>query len=136
MTRSFSLPRRTLDYLANGAPEGTRNEELLQAAIQYRDAGGSHGEAERDLIPRAEADGLCTAEARATIASAYRRPARSGISGRSSYSPVQPYGPKKCIQPQARTTPRTWPTARLCLDDSNRSCPRACHVRLPFQVLR
>ena len=78
MTRSMPLPRRTLDYLAQGAPEGQRNEELLHAGCQCRDAGFSQGEAEQVLIPRAEADGLSTAEARATIASAYRRPARSG----------------------------------------------------------
>ena len=33
------LPRKTLDYLAAGASEGSRNGELFDAACQFRDAG-------------------------------------------------------------------------------------------------
>lgn len=33
------LPKRTMDYLKQGAPEGERNEELMAAACQCRDAG-------------------------------------------------------------------------------------------------
>jgi hypothetical protein len=44
------LPRRTLDYLERGAPEGMRNAELFEAACQFRDAGFSSGEAEERLL--------------------------------------------------------------------------------------
>ena len=39
MSADRPLPPRTLQYIASGAPEGQRNEELLAAACQCRDAG-------------------------------------------------------------------------------------------------
>lgn len=79
------LPPRTEQYLATGAADGQRNAELFAAACQMRDAGRSQSEAERDLIARYVADGAGEnpvgreREARATITSAYKRPAREPI---------------------------------------------------------
>ena len=70
------LPRRTLDYLERGAPQGSRNAELFDAACQFRDAGLPTGEAESQLIARALTDGLSESEALHTIRSAYRREPR------------------------------------------------------------
>ena len=79
------LPRRTLDYLERGAPEGSRNSELFDAACQFRDAMVADAEAEGALIARALADGLGESEARHAIRSAYsgalRQPAGSGGTG-------------------------------------------------------
>jgi hypothetical protein len=74
-----SLPKRTEDYLATGATEGSRNTELFQAACQLRDAGHSQSEAEAQLVPRYVADGCSEKEAVATIRSAYSRPPRDPI---------------------------------------------------------
>jgi hypothetical protein len=73
------LPRRTEEYIAAGATEGSRNTELFQAACQLRDAGYSQSDAERQLVPRYVADGCSEREALATIRSAYSRPARDPI---------------------------------------------------------
>ena len=67
----LSLPRRTLDYLQRGAPEGMRNAELFDATCQFRDAGHPLEDAEEQLLARALADGLTEAEARHAIRSAY-----------------------------------------------------------------
>jgi Domain of unknown function (DUF927) len=73
------LPRRTEDYLAAGATEGSRNTELFQAACQLRDAGHSQADAEAQLAPRYVADGCSEREAVATIKSAYSRPPRDPV---------------------------------------------------------
>jgi len=73
------LPRRTEDYLAAGATEGSRNTELFQAACQLRDAGHSQSEAEAQLVPRYIADGCSEREALATIRSVYSRPPRDPL---------------------------------------------------------
>ena len=82
------LPRRTLDYLERGAPQGSRNAELFDASCQFRDAGLSADEAERQLITRALTDGLSESEALHTIRSAYRREPRE-VAGEGS-SPSLP----------------------------------------------
>ncbi|MDZ4767849.1 MAG: DUF927 domain-containing protein, partial [Chloroflexota bacterium] len=74
------LPERTEDYLMSGAPEGSRNAELFNAACQLRDAGYSQFEAEGQLVPRYVADGCSEREALATINSAYSRSPREPIS--------------------------------------------------------
>ncbi len=74
-----ALPRRTLDYLERGAPEGSRNAELFDAACQFRDAGFIRDEAEGQLMARAMADGLGESEARHAIASAFSQAAREAI---------------------------------------------------------
>ncbi len=73
------LPKRTEDYLAVGATEGSRNTELFQAACQLRDAGYSQSATEAQLIPRYVADGCSEREAQATIRSAYSRPPRDPL---------------------------------------------------------
>lgn len=88
-----SLPRRTLEYLERGAPEGTRNAELFDAACQFRDAGISPDESEARLIERAVADGLGEAESRAAIRSAFahapRQPVLPGHPGSGATYPRQ-----------------------------------------------
>ncbi len=76
-----SLPARTRDYLAHGAPEGTRNVQLFDAACQFRDAGHSLEETEARLLGRALADGLTETEARQTIHSAFSKSAREPLFG-------------------------------------------------------
>lgn len=73
------LPQRTLDYLEHGAPEGTRNAELFDAACQLRDAGQPKADAESRLLARAVADGLSEFEARQTIQSAFKGDAREPL---------------------------------------------------------
>ncbi|MCX8496715.1 MAG: AAA family ATPase [Akkermansiaceae bacterium] len=78
-TFALPLPNRTLDYLANGAPEGSRNAELFDATCQLRDAGQSITDAESCLLARAVADGLSDTEARNTIHSAFNGAAREPL---------------------------------------------------------
>ncbi len=80
------LPQVTLDYLARGASNGSRNRALFDAACQFRDAGYSQAEAEVELIARHIADGVGNEnpagrerEARATITSAYHQSPRDPI---------------------------------------------------------
>jgi len=80
------LPPRTEQYLASGAPNGSRNAELFAAACQLRDAGYSQSDAKRELVTRHVADGDGSEnptsrekEARATIASAYKQSPREHI---------------------------------------------------------
>ncbi len=86
----MALPRRTLDYLQRGAPEGMRNAELFDATCQFRDAGHSFEDTESQLLARALGDGLTEAEARQTIRSAFNRTARE---------PSNPNAPKKSRPP-------------------------------------
>jgi hypothetical protein len=81
------LPKRTQDYLATGASEGSRNAELFQAACQLRDAGGSQAEAEAQLVPRHVADGCSEREALATVRSVFSRPPREPIP--TAHDPVE-----------------------------------------------
>lgn len=95
MTRD--LPPRTRNYIAGGAPEGERNEELLAAACQCRDAGLSRNQTEALLMPRAVRDGLAEAEALRTVRSAYSRPARAPltIGTASTLAPRRELTPEK-----------------------------------------
>lgn len=83
---STALPKRTTDYLQNGAPEGTRNAELFDATCQFRDAGHPREEVEEQLLARAILDGLSEAEARQTIQSAFARTAREPAGGKPEAS--------------------------------------------------
>ena len=76
-----NLPQSVMDYLANGASKGERNEKLFAAACQCRDCGLFQSVTEICLLPRATADGLSEAEARKTIESAYGRSAREPAHG-------------------------------------------------------
>lgn len=78
-TGHHPLPPRTETYMASGAANGSRNKELFAAACQLRDAGYSQTDAEHELIPRHLANGSSEREARATIQSAFSRPARDPI---------------------------------------------------------
>jgi RecA-family ATPase len=75
------LPPVTHGYLKHGAHKGNRNNALMAASCQFRDAGCSIGEAKEHLIPRAEEDGLSSKEAESTINSAFRKDAREPIIG-------------------------------------------------------
>ena len=86
----MALPRRTLEYLQQGALEGMRNAELFDATCQFRDAGHSFEDTESQLLARALADGLTEAEARQTIRSAFTRTARE---------PLDPNAPRKSPAP-------------------------------------
>jgi hypothetical protein len=88
-----ALPRRTLDYLQHGAPEGERNAELFDAACQFRDAGHGQEDAEAQLIDRALADGLTESEARHTIRSAFTQGAREPAAFGAHRTPAAPVTP-------------------------------------------
>ena len=88
-----SLPARTREYLAHGAPEGTRNMELFDAACQFRDAGHSQEATEAQLVDRALADGLTEAEARHTIRSAFTQGAREPAGFGAHRTPGTPAAP-------------------------------------------
>src|SRR6267142_4236180 len=90
-----SLPKRTLDYLATGAPQGMRNEELFEAALQYRDAGYSIGHAEARLVGRAILDGLSETEAKKTIKSGYNAPSRAPVGQSGGIAPAAPWAKVK-----------------------------------------
>jgi hypothetical protein len=75
------LPRATLDYIINGAPQGQRNQALFDAATQFRDARYTFEEAESILIGRALADGLSGPEAYQTLKSAYSKGPRDPTGG-------------------------------------------------------
>ncbi len=77
------LPPVTLDYLAHGVSEH-RNDALMSAGEQCRDARYAKEEMFDQLLSRAMADGLSEKEATKTINSAYSRPSRDPIrSGRN-----------------------------------------------------
>jgi RecA-family ATPase len=71
-----NLPKATRDYLANGAPQGQRDNMRFAAACQVRDCGLAQAEAETLLIPRAVSDGLEESYARKKVSSAYKKPPR------------------------------------------------------------
>jgi RecA-family ATPase len=87
------LPRRTLDYLDRGAPEGTRNAELFDAACQFRDAGHALDDAQARLLTRAQTDGLSEPEAMTTIRSAFSQARREPIHAGAARSPGAPRPP-------------------------------------------
>ena len=76
-----NLPQSVMDYLANGASKGERNEKLFAAACQCRDCGLMQSVTETCLLARAMADDFGKTEARKTIESAYGRPARKPAHG-------------------------------------------------------
>jgi len=122
-----ALPKRTLDYLEHGAPEGTRNAELFDAACQFRDAGIAVADTEAQLIVRAVADGLGEAEARTAIRSAFghapRQPVQPGVAPtppRPAFPPVQrtPGERSPKFIPEPRPMPEPLPNGFLRLLDT------------------
>jgi Primase C terminal 1 (PriCT-1) len=94
------LPPSTRDCLANGVT-ANRNDALLAAACQFRDAGYTQAQAEPPLLARALADGLGEAEVRKTIRSAYSRGPRSAAnvtSGEPNAAPL-PVRPQSVPRP-------------------------------------
>src|SRR4051812_26821231 len=76
------LPARTLQYLSSATPQGQRNAELFQAALQMRDAGAGQAHAFNELLDKARRDGLSEEEARKTVSSAYAKEARMPLQER------------------------------------------------------
>lgn len=91
MATKVILPKRTVDYLANGAPNGQRHEELKAASLQFRDAGINRGEAEAALRNRGTADGLKEHEIMKVVDWAYSLPKRSPIIVGNGNSEKQTY---------------------------------------------
>jgi RecA-family ATPase len=102
-----TLPQRTLDYLAHGAGKGNRNDELFNAAQQFRDAGYSQAESEPRLIGRGMADGLPEFECRKAINSGYSQPARAPAGHPASGNGTQVHNAPH----QQRTAPKSVPSA-------------------------
>lgn len=94
------IPRRTKEYIEFGAPEGTRNAALFNAACQLRDAQWPQHVLEDVLMRRARLDGLTDQEARASIRSVMASPARTPISeGRPRPMPTT-YSIKDNFEPE------------------------------------
>ncbi|MDX2159888.1 MAG: DUF927 domain-containing protein [bacterium] len=111
------LPPRTEDYLASGAPEGSRNAQLFAAACQMRDAGYSENDAAGQLAPRYIADGCSGREALDTIASAYSRPPREPIvTPRQQVETLVSRYPREAAALERPTAEEIAETVRLCAD--------------------
>jgi len=77
---TIKLPKKTLEFLNSEVKEGSRNQELFDAACQLRDAGKSKRETADILGGKAHlVDGLTEAEALRTIESAFGRHAREPL---------------------------------------------------------
>lgn len=83
------LPKMVLEYLADGAPQGSRNQTLFVCARHYNDNRYPIERALTDLLPRAQADGLAEFEATRTIESAFR------------YEPSTPRLPQRVLRAYA-----------------------------------
>ena len=81
---SEALSRATLEFLAQGAPEGQRNNRLFKAAADMAGCGLCLDDAEGRLVSVALRDGVLEEEARATIRSAF---SKNRISSRTYYVP-------------------------------------------------
>ncbi len=73
------IPRRTKIYLETGAPEGSRNAELFQAALQLRDASWPRNIIDDVLFRRGKLDGLPDSEISSCITSVMQGGARETI---------------------------------------------------------
>jgi hypothetical protein len=68
------LSRQTLEFIAQGAGAGERNERLFRAACDLSGSGYSRAEAETLLLPVADLIGTPRDEALATLKSAFSKP--------------------------------------------------------------
>jgi len=75
------LPRWVQEFLASGAPSGSRNATLFKVACAYNDAGLPQYQCEQEAGAAVIADDFTHDEAMRTIASAYRRPAQPRVAG-------------------------------------------------------
>ena len=106
------LPESTQEYLAIGSSPGNRNNTLMDAACQFRDAGFSLEESAHALLPRGLADGLGQAEILSTIRSAFSRDPREPCGGTAarkvdmhSLNEKQPIYRKTTVEPQELPRP-------------------------------
>ena len=93
MNKTPPIPKVTEEYLRTGATQGNRNQALMNAACQMRDAQWSPAMITDVLSLRGRQDGLTDSEITATIRSVLGRPARQPIGPMRSN--VEQYGPKK-----------------------------------------
>jgi hypothetical protein len=111
------LPPRTGDYLASGAPEGSRNAQLFAAACQMRDAGYLQSEAEAQLVARYVADGCSEWEALKSIASAYSRAPREPLmTARQRVESLVSQYPRESAAPERPTAAQIAETVQACAD--------------------
>jgi RecA-family ATPase len=79
------LPPAAVEVMKNGAPEGTRNNELFQLALQLRDARMDFEEALTTAEEWCVRNGLPLKEAEGCVKSVYRRPAREPYQPKGKY---------------------------------------------------
>ena len=100
------LPQFVHDYLAHGAQKGDRNDTLFRVAAQYLHAGITEADIAPQLLARAAADGLGTAEAQK--ASLLLLIVRKRIhSVRSASVPLRCHTPSRVIPPDKEV--HSWP---------------------------
>lgn len=73
------LSRRTLNFLANGAPHGERNASLFNAMADFYGCGYTKGETKETLLPVSQRIGLSLSEFEVTLEKAYSKPRTSSI---------------------------------------------------------
>ncbi|MCG3150086.1 MAG: hypothetical protein PCFJNLEI_03557 [Verrucomicrobiae bacterium] len=83
-----TLPKRSQDFHAGKAGNGTRNREAFEAGCQCRDSGATEGEALAYVETGAARCGLDLHEARNAVKSAYKQPAREPITKGHSKAPL------------------------------------------------
>ena len=93
MNRTPPIPKVTEEYLRTGATQGNRNQALMNAACQMRDANWEPSKITDILSMRGRQDGLTDSEINATIRSVLSRPARQPIG--PIRTNTDQYGPKK-----------------------------------------
>lgn len=74
-----TLPKRSQDFHAGNAGDGTRNREAFEAGCQCRDSGATEGEALAYVEAGATRCGLDLREARDAVRSAFKQPPREPI---------------------------------------------------------
>jgi len=92
------LPDFVAEWRAHGATKGERNATLYRVAQQYFAAGLPVSQAQAECLPRALADGLGEAEARAAIDSAYRSTTVVEPITRGNGAAPRPAPPRKAEQ--------------------------------------
>ena len=107
--KSSRLPPRTLQYLASRVEVGTRDNELFAAACQFRDAGFSQTDAERQLVPCGVRDGFSEPYARRRIKSAYSRQAREPIDSKNGTLPSSAFSTGQPAKSVTKPGSMSWP---------------------------
>ena len=103
------LPKRTQDFHAGKAPEGTRNREAFEAACQCRDAAATEAEALAYVETGAARCGLPLSEARDAVRSAYKRAPRKPITkGNGNRNAPLPRPASPPAETEATDQSETW----------------------------